>query len=164
MIRFSAKSNIALSIISALLIAFEIARLFQRRLLVWRPFVQGLAAWLTIILIAAVLAVLLQRVLHLTGGLPVNWIAHPLPVKLAFWSLAASIVITSAVLFARVCGFWPLWSGVWAAWAALSVVVAWWMPGVSYVLTIPTAVAAFQNFLERCALISSTKSPERRGS
>jgi hypothetical protein len=131
-----------LGIITALLIAAEIGLLFRSGRLALRQFLRGLCAWLAIIAASGLLGFLLQRFMKLGGALPVNWIAHPVAVELAFWFLAISVVITLAVLFARGCGFWGLWAGVWTWWALFCLAAVWVTRGLSYALLIPAAAAA----------------------
>jgi hypothetical protein len=85
---------------------------------------------------------ILQQALWFAGSRPVNWIAHPLPFEIAFWSLGAAVVFANGVFFARRAGFWGLWSGVWVGWALLALVTCWRAPGWSYVALVPAAVAA----------------------
>ncbi len=102
----------------------------------------GALAWFMEMVSVAVLAYLLQRLIRLAGGMPSNWVAHPLPMEIAFWSLAVAVVLTHGIVLTRRAGFWGLWAGVWTWWAVLSLVLAWLAPGFSYVVLIPLIVAA----------------------
>ena len=107
-----------------------------------REYLWGMISWAVSMIVTGLLAFIVERIVHLAGGTPVNWIAYPLPIEIAFWSLAVAVVTTHAIVFARRAGFWGLWAGAWTWWALLGVVISWQLPGVSYVLLIPTGVAA----------------------
>jgi hypothetical protein len=141
-VRLSPQWAMVLGIISALLIAIEIGLLFRAARLNLRQLLLGLGAWLAIVAAAAVLGVVLRRLMQLGGAIPVDWIAYPPPIELAFWFLGISVAITVAVLFARSCGFWGLWAGVWAWWALLALITVGEARGTSYVLLLPAAMAA----------------------
>ena len=141
-VRLPAQWIPALGIFAAFLIAAEIGLLFRAKRLAPGQFVRGLCAWLGIIVATSVLALILQQLLQLGGAIPVNWIAHPLPVEQAFRFLAISVLITLGVLFAPGCGFWGLWAGGWTWWALFSLATVWMARGLSYVVLIPAAVAA----------------------
>jgi hypothetical protein len=124
----------------ALLLAQILWMLRSKRLsigeLVW-----GLMAWLVTMGVTAALALILARVIRLAGAMQVNWVAHPLPIELAFWSLAVATVITNAIFFTRRAGFWGVWTGVWAWWTLLSAVIAWRAPALSYIVLAPGIIA-----------------------
>ena len=141
-VHLSPQWAMAIGIISALLIAIEIGLLFRAGRLNLRQFLLGLGAWLAIVAATAVLGIVLRRLMQLGGAIPVDWIAYPLPIELAFWLLGISVAITIAVLFARSCGFWGLWAGVWAWWALLALIAVGEARGTSYVLLLPAAMAA----------------------
>ncbi|HXX45850.1 MAG TPA: M28 family peptidase [Candidatus Acidoferrales bacterium] len=102
----------------------------------------GAIVWLVMIAVTGALALILVHLIRIGGAAQVNWVAHPLPLEIAFWSLAASVVITNGIVFTKRAGFWGLWSGVWAWWTLLAVVVAALAPGLSYILAVPAGVAA----------------------
>ena len=141
-VRLTAKWNRALAFLCALLIGLETVLLIRAKRLAVKEFLRGLSAWIVILTATAILALILPRLIRLGGGIPVNWVAHPFPVELAFWALAFSVVITTAIVFAPACGYWGLWSGVWCWWAFLAMVMALWQPGASYLLVFPAATAA----------------------
>jgi hypothetical protein len=125
----------------ALLLALEIAWLFRRRWMQWREFLAGLGAWLMALVTTGALALILRAVLRLMGALPVDWIAHPLAVRIAFWSLALAVIVVHGIAFARRAGFWGSWTGVWMWWVLLGVIVGWISPGMSYVIQVPAGAA-----------------------
>jgi len=51
-------------------------------------------------------------------------------------------VLMHGIILARRAGFWGLWAGVWTWWTVLSLVLAWQVPGFSYVVLIPSIIAA----------------------
>ena len=131
-----------LAAFGALLLLFQIACMIWRKRLSLREYLWGLLEWLVILIVTGLLSYILERLIHRLGAIPVNWIAHPLPLLAAFWSLPVAVVITHAMLFSRRAAFWGAWAGVWTWWALLSVVISWLMPGVSYILLVPSIIAA----------------------
>jgi len=139
---WEARRTLLFAFIGALLLFLQIAWLVYSKRLAVKELFWGLLEWFVAIVATGLLALFLKRLLILTGATPVNWVAHPLPLLIAFWALPLAVVVIFAVVFARRTGFWGLWSGVWAWWAVLSIVISWLTPGISYVLLIPSAVAA----------------------
>lgn len=134
--------TLKMALLAALLLALEIGWLLRKKRLGGPAFLWGLFAWLVTMLVTSAAAWGLQWVVEKAGATPVNWIAHPLPLQIAFWSLGLAGVSIVALAFARRAGAAGLWVGVWAWWALFSVVIAWQTPGMSYVFLVPTCVAA----------------------
>ncbi len=141
-IRWEARRSLAFAIGAAILLLLQISWMIRIDRLTLRQFLWGMAAWLVTMAATGLLALIVSRLIHIAGGTPVNWIAYPVPIEIAFWSLAITAVVTHAMLFARRAGFWGLWAGIWVWWALLSVVISWQAPGLSYVLLVPAGVAA----------------------
>jgi len=104
--------------------------------------VWGIAFLVLALVTIGVAALVLRRFLALTGAQPVDWIAHPLPGLVAFFSLPIALIVTYALIFAKRTGVWGLWTGVWIGWASLSVVASRYASGASYLLLVPACVAA----------------------
>jgi hypothetical protein len=121
--------------------------MIRNRRLTLRELLWGMIGWLVTMIVTGLLAFIVARLVHLAGGTPVNWIAFPLPIEIAFWSLAVAVVTTHAVLFARRARFWGLWAGTWSWWAVLSVMISWEAPGLSYLVLVPAGVAALAGLL-----------------
>lgn len=130
-----------LAAFSFVLLLFQIVWMIWKKRLSLREYVWGLLEWIVILIVTGLLAYILERLIHRVGAIPVNWIAHPIPLLATFWSLPVAVVITHAMLFSRRSAFWGAWAGVWTWWALLSLVIAWLMPGVSYILLVPLAIA-----------------------
>ncbi len=141
-IHWAAHLTLLVAALAAILMALQIGFLIWRGRVAASEYLWGSLAWIMEIVSVAVLAYLLQRLIRLTGGMPSNWVAHPLPMEVAFWSLAVAVVLTHGIVLTRRAGFWGLWAGVWTWWAVLSLVLAWQAPGFSYVVLIPLIVAA----------------------
>ncbi len=141
-VRWPSRWTLPLAIAVALVVFLQIAWLGRNKRLTQREFLWGLAAWLAIIATTGTLAVALRALIQLAGAMLVNWVAHPVPVEIAFWSLAIAVTLTFGILFAHRTGLWGLWAGVWAWWSLLSIVLAWEADGISYVLLAPAGVAA----------------------
>ena len=141
-IHWRARRSLLFALLAALLIFLQVGWLIHAKRIARRDFLVGLFGWPVTLAVTGALAVILRQGLRFAGSTPVNWIAHPLPFEIAFWSLGAAVVIANGVFFVRRAGFWGLWSGVWAWWALLAVVLAWLAPGVSYVALAPVALAA----------------------
>jgi hypothetical protein len=140
--RWPARSNVPVSILAMLLIGVQIFWLMRAQRLRTGECLWGILAWIVVILATAVLAWIVVRIIRLTGALPVNWVAHPLPLQVAMWSLAVAVVVTFGTFFARKAGFWGLWAGTWTWISVLSVVLAYLLPGVSYLLVLNSCAAA----------------------
>jgi Peptidase family M28 len=141
-IHWPARRSLAFAVGVFLLLLAQIAWMIRSRRLTPGAFVWGLIGWPLTMAITGALALVLALAIRFTGATPVDWIAHPLPLEIAFGSLAASLAIPCGIFFTRRAGFWGLWSGVWSGWALLAVAVSWRVPGVSYVVLIPAGIAA----------------------
>jgi hypothetical protein len=141
-IHWQARRTLAFAGLAALLLLLQTGWMIRNKRLTLREFLWGFFGWLVAIAVAGILALILRWLIRFAGAAPVNWIAHPLPIEIAFWSLAAAVVMVSAVSFAGRARFWGLWTGVWIWWALLAAVLSWQEPGLSYVVLVPAAVAA----------------------
>ena len=142
LIRLQARRTLAFALAAAILLWLQIGWMIRNSRLTLREYLWGMIGWLVSMVVTGLLAFIVTRLIHLAGGTPVDWIAYPLPIQIAFWSLAVAVVTTHAILFARRAGFWGLWAGVWTWWALLAVVISWQMPGLSYIFVAPVGVAA----------------------
>jgi len=133
--------SLKIGIAASLLLAVQIAVLFWMKRMAWREFLSGLAALIMALISTGALALILYRVLRLTGAIPVNWVAHPAPSRIAFWVFALAVVVIHGIAFAKRARFWGLWAGVWTWWALGGVVLALFEPGMSYILQVPVCVA-----------------------
>jgi hypothetical protein len=130
------------AVVVLLLIAGQILWLMRNKRLTLAQFLWGVIAWLAVVVLTGVLALVIVRVLRLFGALPVDWVAHPLPVCAAMWSLALMVVIIHAVSFAGRAKFWGLWAGTWSAMAVLALACALLVPGFSFIFLVSAAAAA----------------------
>ena len=142
MIHWQARRTLAFAGLAALLLLLETGWMIRDKRLTPREFAWGFFGWLVTIAVTGALALILRWLIRFVGAAPVNWIAHPLPIEIAFWSLAAAVVMVGAVSFAKSAHFWGLWTGVWIWWALLAALLSWQEPGLSYVVLVPVAVAA----------------------
>ncbi|HEX5424678.1 MAG TPA: M28 family peptidase [Candidatus Acidoferrales bacterium] len=140
--RWPANRTWPAAIIILLLIAGQIVWLIHRKRLTPGQLVWGVIAWMASIVATGIVALIIVRALKLLGALPVDWVAHSLPVRAAMWSLALTVVIIHAVSFAGRAKFWGLWAGVWSAMAVLTLACAVVIPGFSFIFIVSTAVAA----------------------
>jgi Peptidase family M28 len=141
-VRWPSRWTIIFALAAALLLIGQLAWMIRRKRVSFFELRWGFIAWPVTMIAITVLAVVLRWLLWIGGATPVNWTAHPLPSEIAFWSLAAAVVMTSAAFFATRAGFWGLWSGVWSWWALLSILTALLASGLSYVFLVPLIVAA----------------------
>ena len=139
---WSASRALPIAIIAALLLTAGIALLFWTKRMSSREFLAGLAALPLALVSTGALALILYRLLRLLGAVPVNWIAHPAPARIAFWLLALGVVVIHGIAFARRARFWGLWAGVWTWWAIGSIVLSSVQPGMSYLMQVPACAAA----------------------
>jgi hypothetical protein len=142
LIHWPARRTLGFALAAAILLVLQIIWMIRNNRLALREYLWGMVNWPVSMIVTGLLAFIVARLLHLAGGTPVSWAAYPLPIEVAFWSLAVAVVTTHAIVFARRAGFWGLWAGAWTWWALLAVVISWQTPGLSYVLLVPTGVAA----------------------
>jgi hypothetical protein len=140
--RWPTRWNLRFAIAAFLLVGFQVFWLIRRKRMRVSELLWGLLAWIVAILATGVLALILLRIVHLTGATPVNWVAHPEPLEIAMWSLALSAVVTHAIVFTRKAGFWGLWSGTFTWIGVLAIAVGYAYPGLSYTVVIAAAGAA----------------------
>src|SRR5215831_4720629 len=132
--------------IAGFFLLVQITLLLWRKRMSWRQLLSGATAFLMTLVTVAALSLILRSFLRLTGSIPVDWIAHPTAVRLAFWLLALSVVLVHGIAFARKAAFWGLWTGVWIWWTIIGLIVSGLQPGMSYVIDVPLCVAAFVGF------------------
>ena len=140
--RWPARASLPVSMVAMLLIGVQIFLLMRRHRLRVSEYLWGILAWIVVILATTALALIVVRIVRMTGAIPVNWVAHPLPLQVAMWSLAVTVVVTDGTLFARKAGFWGLWAGTWTWMSVLSVTLAYLISGVSYLLVLNSCAAA----------------------
>ena len=131
-----------IAILAALLLLGEIGWLLRGEKLARLEIAWGAAEWILVMFSAGALALILVGLVRMGGAEPVNWVAHPLPLEIAFWSLPLIVIVAHGIVFSRRARFWGLWAGVWLWWTLFSLVLAWTMPQVSYVFVIPACAAA----------------------
>ncbi len=134
--------TLALAIFAALLLAGEIVWLIREKQLSLDRLLWGAISWLAIFITTGVAGLALRLILALDGATPVGFIAHPLPMEIAFALLGVAIIIAWGSLAARAAGFWGLWSGAWAWFGVASLILAIALPGVSYIVVVPLLAAA----------------------
>jgi hypothetical protein len=134
-------STLALAIFAALLLVGEAAWLIHRPSLAIEQALWGAVTWLAVFVATAIAGLALRVILAVAGATPVQFVAHPLPIEIAFGMLGIALVIGVGSLLARATGFWGLWSGAWAWSALLALILAIESPGLSYVVLVPTLVA-----------------------
>jgi hypothetical protein len=142
LVHWEARQSIVAALLATILLFAQVAWMIRNARITVRELLWGMIGWLVTMVVTVLLGFIVERLVHLAGGTPVNWVAYSLPIKVAFWSLAATVVTTHALLFARRARFWGLWAGVWIWWALLSVIVSWQAPGMSYIALVPVCVAA----------------------
>jgi len=128
--------------LAAVLLLFQIGWLVRAGRLQPAEIARGLFGWLGMILLSGAAGFAVRYLLKATGALPVDWVAHPLPVQTAFWSLGFAPVVLIALISGRRAGFWGLWAGGWIWWTLLAILTGWQIPGISYVFVVPACTAA----------------------
>lgn len=131
----------ALALAVSILLLVQIGWIIQTKRCAFGEFFWGFVTWIIIIAVAAALAVIAARLLRLAGAMPVNWVAHPLPLEIAFWSLAVAGVVANAIFFGRRARFWGHWCGVWLWLTLIAILTSWLAPGLSYLVLLPVFVA-----------------------
>ena len=141
-ISWPARAGLRIALGSAFLLLLEIAWLVYKKNLSIRGWAWGCFSWVLTLFAVGALASILQFALRKLGAEPVNWAAHSLPLQIAFWSLAISVVCFVAQRCAARAGATGLWAGVWTCWAAAGILLALRAPSVSYIFQVATVVAA----------------------
>lgn len=160
--RWPVQRNWPAAIIALLLMGTQAFWLVRTKRMKLAGFFWGLVAWIVVVVATAVVGVILLRLLRIIGSTPVNWIAHPLPVLVALWSLGFTAVVVHAVVFARRARFWGLWTGAWVWMGLLSLVCAWRLPGFVPVFLVSLSAAAVSGLpfaLRRAAYRSGSVIP-----
>ncbi|HYL68885.1 MAG TPA: M28 family peptidase [Candidatus Limnocylindria bacterium] len=134
--------SLAMAIAAAVVLLLEIGWLIYKKRLSPSAYLWGVLGWLAIVIVTGALGWILQLIVRKAGATPVEWIAHPLALQIAFWSLGLALVSSLGLAFGRWTGPVGLWAGVWTWWALFSVVIAWHTPGISYLFLVPAGVAA----------------------
>lgn len=140
-LRWPGRWTLALAGFAALLFAGEIAWLIHKQHLSLSQLLWGAISWLAIFIATGVAGLALRLVLAVAGATPVEYLAHPLALEIAFALLGIAITIAWGSLAARAARFWGLWSGPWCWSALVSLILAVEMPGVSYIAFVPVTVA-----------------------
>jgi Peptidase family M28 len=133
--------SLPVAIVALILLLFQVGWLIAKNRLLPSALLWGFVNWLAIFVTTGVLALILQTILHATGVTPTNWLAHPLPLQIAFWCLAISVVTVLSLAFESRTGYWGLWAGVWIWWTLFSVVISWLSNGIGYILLVPSCTA-----------------------
>lgn len=141
-LRWPGNWTLVIASLTTLLLFGPIAWLMYDRRLALRQLLWGFIGWIAIFVGAGIAGLMLRVILAFAGAAPVRWVAHPLPSQIAFALLAVGIIVGCGSILARWAGFWGLWAGAWAWGAIISIVVAAISPGLSYVVLVPTIVAA----------------------
>lgn len=140
-IMWPASWSFPIAIAALILLLFQVGWLLAKNRMLPSALLWGVVNWLAIFVSTGVLALVFQKILHLAGVTPTNWVAHPLPLQIAFWCLAISVVTVVSLAFENRSGFWGLWAGVWIWWVLFSAVVCWFTGGIGYVLLVPSFIA-----------------------
>jgi hypothetical protein len=142
LVHWPASRSLPIALVVALLLIAQTAWLVRKNRLTLREFLWGMMGWLVTMIVTGLLAFIVERLIHLAGGTPVNWIAYHDPIEAAFWALAVTVVTTHAILFTPRAHFWGLWTGTWVWWGLIAIVISWQSPGISYIVLVPAAVAS----------------------
>jgi hypothetical protein len=133
--------------VAALLLVGRAVQLLRRGELSGSSLAWGLLAWLGMLVGGGLAGFILSRLLRLRGGGRALWAAHPVPYEAAFVLIALALVCLVAALSARRAGALGLWAGVWIGWAALGLICAAMLPGVSYLFVVPALFAGLSGLL-----------------
>ena len=141
-VRWPEPWTIWLALAAALVWMGITANEIRRGDLSWRRLAWGLTVAPVTILGATLLGLALATgVIALTNA-ALPWYAHPLPIRVAVGTGALLCVALAAMLVAPRAGVQGLFLGTWLWWAALSLLMAIVLAGVSPLLLLPTLFAA----------------------
>ncbi len=100
----------------------------------------GLFALPLMVVAAGLVGWLLGKWLLGRGAYGAGWLAEPAAVA-PFWLLALGAAVAVAALLVRRGGAWEIWTAVWGVWAAVGIVTALALPGVSFLFIVPALLA-----------------------
>ncbi|HUJ80903.1 MAG TPA: M28 family peptidase, partial [Candidatus Acidoferrales bacterium] len=146
-VRWPARRTWLWALGAMIFLAAQLGWMLYRKRLAPAQLLWGAIAWAVMMTVSGALALVFVHLIRIVGVTQVRWVAHPLPLEIAFWSLPAAVVVMNGIFFSRKAGFWGLWSGVWTWWTLLAIVIAALAPGLSYVLLVPAGVAAVAGLL-----------------
>jgi len=121
---------LAVGVLAATFAAFTIAR--RRglsRAVIWR-----MLAAVPITFIASLLAGGLCDLLFRFAGLSgIGWVDNSFPILLSYW-VVATVTVIGVLRFTWLArtDAWSAWSGVWLNWNTMGLLVAWLVPGATY--------------------------------
>ncbi len=134
-------SLLKITIVAIVLLLGQIGWLTYRKRLTAASLMWGLTYFPVSVGIVGLIAFFLRRILRATGAQPIDFIAHPLPAVIAFWSLGILLTATFALAYAKRTAGWGLWAGVWTWWLAATLASVILLPGLSYLFLIPACIA-----------------------
>ena len=84
-------------------------------------------------------------------GIQGDFVDNPLPPIAAYWLLALLAVFVAAryTPLGNI-EMWSAWTGVWLYWDTVGLLVAWFVPGASYLFLLPGAIAAIAGLVAAC--------------
>ncbi|HKD12849.1 MAG TPA: M28 family peptidase [Thermoanaerobaculia bacterium] len=126
---------------AALLLAAAIAAALRRGPLTAAEFARGLAAGGLALVVPVGAAAAAVALLRAGGAIPTAWVAHPLPILAAVWTLAGAGAWLVAGLASRWCGWRGLWAGSWALTAAAALLLSRTEPGPAFLPLVSCVVA-----------------------
>ncbi|TDJ71476.1 MAG: M20/M25/M40 family metallo-hydrolase [Planctomycetota bacterium] len=122
------------------------------------------ALWSVAALAATALAPLLAcaalwALIVAVSGSSSAWFANAVPMEIAFGAAALLAAILAARAFARCTDAFTAALAAWLAWAALGLVLAWFLPGAAYLFFVPMIGPALASILrgrarEECATVA----------
>ncbi len=136
-----AQKTIYFAALSLALLILEIVILLRREQMRMKNLLWGVVIWPVMIIASGIFGGTLYFLLRAAGALPTPWVAHPVPMLIAFWALGFLVAATLGLTFWRFAGFWGLWSGVWIWWVMAAVVLGLLAPAYSYIFVVPALAA-----------------------
>jgi Peptidase family M28 len=131
--------ELAIALLALLLVAVAVSLAFRSGL-TGRGLGFGLLAFLGAVVLSTLVAFGMSAMAQ--KGVPVLWVAHPLPLVAAFWLAPLAAVGLVAAGLGRHAGFLGLWAGAWLVWSLLGVaLVLAGLPKISYLFVIPALIA-----------------------
>jgi hypothetical protein len=149
-IRWPERWSIPLAALATLLVAGTICSLLRTQTMSLRSLICGLIAWPVLVAVPVLLGIGLKWSLSGYPGSLNLWSDYPSLARAALWSEAVLVVILSTAIWSRWSGCWGMWSGVWIWWSIATLAISACLPGASYLLLIPLAVASVACVFVRC--------------
>ena len=138
---WSRQWNLAIAcVVAAVALLVAIVSMYQSAESVARG-ILALVAWLVVAAVAAILGETAGWLVTTCSGGPSSWPAWPQPICVALWCIGIGVPLAAWRWVGRWVSGGVSSAAMMVCWAGIGLVLAWYMPGASYLFTVPAAIA-----------------------